>query len=336
MFFNDIRGLYKSIFQKISDQGFLKGRERLKDLETQYFTFVFLCGGNTKEYDSRNVLLRVFNENEEINTLICENLQMLMSELDLLSFEKILADISKMIIIPVESIGTACELGAFTYLSPEDNKVVAIIDKKYSLNDSFIILGPIAALRKMGRDRVIITSFNLINGITRMMLSQEISNLNKHSLLNSHKNSGYLFSISKEEERTILEIWNFYTFFAFLIDFACVFKRINQGMVEDYLRIVYKAETISFKELSRNVDKDHIFNCLFNLLVRFEYLMPKKDRDFFTLNREFVSKKKLPSDYDFGSILFTKIIRKVDKKNKIKLFSEISILSEKEGKYENR
>jgi hypothetical protein len=107
-------------------------------------------------------------------------------------------------------------------------------------------------------------------------------------------------------------------------------------MVEDYLRIVYKAETISFKELSRNVDKDHIFNCLFNLLVRFEYLMPKKDRDFFTLNREFVSKKKLPSDYDFGSILFTKIIRKVDKKNKIKLFSEISILSEKEGKYENR
>lgn len=64
-------------------------------------------------------------------------------KLNALSMEQDLAHLSDIIIIIVESAGTIAELGAFSGNDDLRKKIIAIVDKKYQNDESFINTGPI-------------------------------------------------------------------------------------------------------------------------------------------------------------------------------------------------
>lgn len=73
------------------------------------------------------------------------------SNIDLLTFEEFLAEVSDAIILFVESPGSFCELGAFAYAEKLfSDKLIIVIDEEYKDDKSFIITGPAAKAKKDG------------------------------------------------------------------------------------------------------------------------------------------------------------------------------------------
>ena len=109
----------------------------------------------------------------------------LLSDIDLLTFEEFLAEISDCIILFVESMGSACELGAFTFeekLFME--KLVIILDKKYKNDASFIKNGPVAKA-KMNRTPVVYADLNGALLSSKELLIETDKIIKKMSEINS-------------------------------------------------------------------------------------------------------------------------------------------------------
>ena len=88
----------------------------------------------------------------------------------MLTFEEFLAEVSDCIILFVESPGSFCELGAFSYADKLfSDKLAIIIDKQYEGSESFIITGPTAKARKDGSDII----YASLNG-TGLLFSDEL------------------------------------------------------------------------------------------------------------------------------------------------------------------
>ena len=69
----------------------------------------------------------------------------------MLTFEEFLAEVSDVIVLFVESPGSFCELGAFSYAEKLfSDKLIIVIDEKYKGDKSFIITGPTAKAEKDG------------------------------------------------------------------------------------------------------------------------------------------------------------------------------------------
>jgi hypothetical protein len=62
---------------------------------------------------------------------------------DLLTQEALIADASDCIILFAESVGSFCELGAFTALSSVRSKLTVVVDKKHADDKSFLMDGPV-------------------------------------------------------------------------------------------------------------------------------------------------------------------------------------------------
>lgn len=153
-----------------------KVRKKSSDLE-DIPKLLFICGKQildenlqirdsdllVKEKNKRHYLIEEFKKRDcilrksrysSVFSIISEKLFQ-GHELDLLTFEELLAEISDQIIIIVESMGTACELGAFSIKEEYMNKVVVINLKKFSEISSFINDGPIKKIKNINRDNVI-------------------------------------------------------------------------------------------------------------------------------------------------------------------------------------
>lgn len=124
-----------------------------------YPKFVFLCGkafsDENNYYDSNRGIIDKYlkSKSDDIYIVLSEKLweENFNSNIDLLTFEEFLAEVSDWIILFVESPGTFCELGAFTYADNLfSDKLVIIIDEKYKNDKSFIITGPVAKAQKDG------------------------------------------------------------------------------------------------------------------------------------------------------------------------------------------
>lgn len=137
-----------------------------KDLEVSTVT-VFLAGGSTKRKGSiRPQLRRELRGRRYVRGYDVLYPEELFDELmgshpnrDLLSLENMLADSAHAIIIVVESPGAIAELGAFANSERLRPKLVAVVDKKYRGDRSFIMLGPLAQLRNVRRGAVIMHDF---------------------------------------------------------------------------------------------------------------------------------------------------------------------------------
>ena len=117
-----------------------------------YPKFVFLCGAaySENEYDktNRGVIDKYLkSKSDDIFIVLSEKLweDSFDSNIDLLTFEEFLAEVSDAIILFVESPGSFCELGAFAYAEKLfSDKLIIVIDEKYKSDKSFIITGPTA------------------------------------------------------------------------------------------------------------------------------------------------------------------------------------------------
>lgn len=77
-------------------------------------------------------------------------------EIDILTFEEVLAEISECIIIIVESPGTYCELGAFALNDVFADKTIVVNEDNPQYKKSFITKGPIKKIEKKHEENVIL------------------------------------------------------------------------------------------------------------------------------------------------------------------------------------
>ena len=123
-----------------------------------YPKFVFLCGAAYSENEyaktNRGVIDKYLkSKSDDIFIVLSEKLweDSFDSNIDLLTFEEFLAEVSDAIILFVESPGSFCELGAFAYAEKLfSDKLIIVIDEKYKGDKSFIITGPTAKAKKDG------------------------------------------------------------------------------------------------------------------------------------------------------------------------------------------
>ena len=115
---------------------------------------VFLCGG-TDKISIRNTLRLYLLKNKGIRVLYPEDLFLellnINKEYNLLELENFLAENCDIVCIICESPGSLVELGAFVNNKNLSEKVVALIEKNKAKKQSFIMLGPIKSLKKMGK-----------------------------------------------------------------------------------------------------------------------------------------------------------------------------------------
>ena len=116
-----------------------------------YPKFVFLCGKafSKEEYPSSNrgIIEKYLKRNaKRVFIVLSESLweDSFDASIDLLTFEEFLAEVSDSIILFVESPGSFCELGAFSYANELfSSKLIIVIDEKYRNDKSFIMTGPV-------------------------------------------------------------------------------------------------------------------------------------------------------------------------------------------------
>ena len=75
---------------------------------------------------------------------------------DLLELENMLAKNVHAIVIVLESAGAIAELGAFANHLELRDRLVVVVDKKYQRARSFVMLGPVAYLRRRAKSKVIL------------------------------------------------------------------------------------------------------------------------------------------------------------------------------------
>lgn len=136
-------------------------RSHLDNTVSRFITypkFVFLCGKAYRdgEYDETNRGITqkyLCCKSNDVFIVLSEKLweDSFDSNIDLLTFEEFLAEVSDSIILFVESPGSFCELGAFAYAEKLfSDKLIIVIDEKFKGDKSFIITGPTAKALKDG------------------------------------------------------------------------------------------------------------------------------------------------------------------------------------------
>lgn len=131
---------------------------------SRYLDFVFLCGKARSPGDNRDQISKlIIDKRSFLYSLYSEDVFPLFRKpnVDLLSLEEVLADISTAILIIVESMGSACELGAFSYLDKSVDKLWVVNDKIHMYDKSFIQTGPLQKIKdKAGEDHVFYEKFD--------------------------------------------------------------------------------------------------------------------------------------------------------------------------------
>jgi len=139
-------------------------KRHLDDVASKYVTypkFVFLCGKgiDSNQEDSytksnRGIIDAYLSKlNPDIKIVLSERIweDAFDENIDLLTFEEFLAEVSDAIILFVESPGSFCELGAFTYANNLfSDKLIIVMDEKYKDSKSFISTGPVLKAKEDG------------------------------------------------------------------------------------------------------------------------------------------------------------------------------------------
>lgn len=135
-------------------------KSHLEKNESKFITypkFIFLCGkaiDGQYEKTNRSILQNYLQkQSEDIFIVLSERLweESFNSNIDLLTFEEFLAEISDVIVLFCESPGSYCELGAFAYADKLfSDKLVIVIDEQYKEAKSFIMTGPVAKAKQDG------------------------------------------------------------------------------------------------------------------------------------------------------------------------------------------
>ena len=322
----EINHINQSIFdceEKAKTSGFGGFRESGFDkVKSNFFTFVFLCGGNQKEHDSRKLLSSILKKNDNVKIIISENLEKFKGNLDLLTFETVLEAVSKMILIPLESFGTACELGAFTRIDDENNKVVAIINSDHAADKSFINFGPIQLLREIGGERVITASFIQSGGKLYLRTNTEINNLCNHDLItNQIKITKYFKKKETDEDNGF--ITNLNSFLIAVLDYVCLTGFATVDMIMDFFSLLIKDNSFSIYSSVMKIDNNRIkdvISSFLHILESIDFL--DEDDGVFFVNSNVLAPQMKNGERWIGKVLFTNGFTVTDEYIKIKCTCE--------------
>jgi len=134
---------------------------------------IFLCGGSGKEEEKfrRKVGEKICGtsklSNYKYSVYYPEDMfiELILGyqKQDLLTLENLLANSASAVVILLQSPGTFTELGAFTNYKKLSNKLIVIIDPKFTRKKSFINLGPVRFLRTKTKSKVLFIPMNNSN-----------------------------------------------------------------------------------------------------------------------------------------------------------------------------
>lgn len=177
---------------------------------------IFLCGAETKNRKSLRELLNAeFKKDAKFNAVYPENIfesLYIKGRYNLLSLENDLAKYVDIIVIPLEGIGTYCELGAFAGNETLLPKIIAINNSKYQNAKSFINLGPIDLIKKNnvenliyfdeGNEAKIIS--HIVNRVKMQRFKKEIS-YDLENLFNLSRFILYLIAFFQPIDKELLD-----------------------------------------------------------------------------------------------------------------------------------
>lgn len=241
-----------------SDKMIVSMKSHLDNNANKYITypkFVFLCGSayNENKYDETNRGITekyLKSKSENIFIVLSEKLweDSFNSNIDLLTFEEFLAEVSDAIILFVESPGSFCELGAFAYAEKLfSDKLIIVIDRKYKKDKSFIITGPTAKAQKDGA-KIIFAPLNGTGLLSSSELRMTIDELYAEFTSKSSQNNKRHPNI---DERHI----NVNTFILELLELIKIVQPVDR---KDLIDIYKKIKGFSnFTFVKKNNDKFH-------------------------------------------------------------------------------
>ena len=132
---------------------------KLYKRDVDYSLNIFLCGAETSKKDSIRDLLNIeFKKDAKFNSVYPEYIFASLygkGGYNLLELEDDLAKQVDIIILPLEGIGTYCELGAFAVNTVLLPKIIAINNIAYKKSKSFINLGPLDLIKKHNSNNLI-------------------------------------------------------------------------------------------------------------------------------------------------------------------------------------
>ena len=199
-------------YKKILDEIYFKLYKRDVDFSIN----IFLCGAETSQKDSiRDLLNSEFKKDAKFNSVYPEYLFASLygkGGANLLELEDDLAKYVDVIILPLEGIGTYCELGAFAVNKNLLPKIILVNDEKFRKSKSFINLGPIDLIKKnnpnnlvyfkKGNEKDIISS--VVEKVRLKRLDKEIS-YDLENLFNLSRFILYLIAIFQPIDNSDIE-----------------------------------------------------------------------------------------------------------------------------------
>jgi hypothetical protein len=207
---------------------------------------IFLCGGS----DNKSALLRrsigdkivgkassyrysVYYPEDMFIELIMGS-----QKRDLLTLENLLANSVDSVAIMLQSPGTFTELGAFSNFDLLKDKLIVVVDPKYSHKKSFINYGPLRYLKNNTRSKVLFLELSNSN------LDKLVSQISKYAR-NIAKHSKRLHSIANP-----LKSYNFYLSLIYIFEpiekesLLYIVNAVNKETTEDIF-ISFEAVIIS-------------------------------------------------------------------------------------------
>lgn len=296
-----------------------------------YFIFVFLCGKAISEGDNRHFISKQLEINKKFS-LYSEYLYEEFKEtnLDLLTIEDILLSVCSATILIVESFGSACELGAFSFVSKNIDKLWVINDKKQMEKSSFIKDGPLKKISNIDESHVIIEEFKdgtIVFSDKSYKMFKTIS-----------RKTGFLEKEDFDPKTKICQINDLGLIICLLFDYIRMFGLIVEEHIIDVLKALYCKHDIdkfyiklpSSELITDDTKIKIIFTKMLVILNKANVLIKNSNKDhiYYTLNYETMKNmNRNPIDFEsfiYSSSYFHKVLLR-------KELSKISNLQVKEG-----
>jgi len=242
-----------SILDSIHSEIFLKAADNAVN--------IFLCGAKVSDENSIRTL--IYNSLRDVGKVNVVFPEWLFSDLmakrtyNLLKLEHELAQNVDLVIIPLESLGTIAELGAFASFDTIRGKIIVINDKDHKSKTSFVNIGPIKLIREEHADNVMYYDKNnkseLVDKVVKRIkyLKKREPKSEVNNLFNLSRFMLFLIGIyqpiDKENIRGMIFEWN---------------NQIKEYYIEPCLSILVKNEIVlsrieNFVEFFSLTEKGH-------------------------------------------------------------------------------
>jgi len=280
-----------------SDSLIAQIRKNLTRTSYKFITFpklLFLCG---KKFDreiigdyaktNRGVINNYIQaRTENIFCILSEDCwdNKLLNEIDLLTFEEFLAEVSDLILLFVESMGSACELGAFSFKETSFcKKLLIVLDRKYENDESFINQGPIAKAKKH-KSKVIYVDYDKALLMDRQ-IKTEIEKIIESSKILSHFNTRI---INKDEKKIELN-----SFLIEIFEIIKLFQPIGHADIVELYKKIKGFNNFEFVKSNKKIFRNKILPYYILIFLKGAKLIEQDDNNNYTVPMKFMSQSDL-------------------------------------------